>query len=125
MLFLVVMALTGKDYDYISLPGFPINKADFDAAAEKAMDKKDRDKGGMAFYSEGEYFEVRYHAVTQKEYDRIMALYNSVDTIHRADNALAEIITDVAGAYFAGDKSLEETAEQIQRRAMLYVSEQK
>lgn len=114
-----------QDYDYIYLSGFPINKADFDAAAEKAMDKKDRDKGGMAFYSEGEYFEVRYHAVTQKEYDRIMALYNSVDTIHRADNALAEIITDVAGAYFAGDKSLEETAEQIQRRAMLYVSEQK
>lgn len=73
----------------------------------------------------GRLFEYDYHPVTQEEYDQIMALYNAVDTIYRWDDALGDIITDVAGAYFAGDKSLDETAELIQRRAELYVSEQK
>ena len=67
---------------------------------------------------------VRYDKVSQEEYDQIMALYNAVDTFYRQNINLETIIEEAAGAYFAGDKSLDETAELIQNRAKLYVSEQ-
>ena len=53
-----------------------------------------------------------------------MALYNASEGIYRDDRALTDIIYDIAGACFAGDKSVEETMELIQNRAELYVSEQ-
>ena len=53
-----------------------------------------------------------------------MELYNAVDTVCRSNPSLETIIAEAAGAYFAGDKTLEETAELIQNRAALYVSEQ-
>ena len=53
-----------------------------------------------------------------------MALYEQVDTVLRVDSALADIIAGTAGAYFAGDKTLDETVELIQNRASLYISEQ-
>lgn len=65
-----------------------------------------------------------YYATTQKEYDQLMALYNAIDTYSRWDPGLEPIITEVAGTYFAGDKSLDETVGLIQNRANLYVSEQ-
>ena len=34
-----------------------------------------------------------------------------------------EIITDQAGAYFSGDKSLDETVKLIQDRVNLYINE--
>ena len=51
-------------------------------------------------------------------------LYEAVDGVYRWDDSLGEIILEIAGAYFAGDKSLDETAELIQNRAKLYISEQ-
>ena len=53
-----------------------------------------------------------------------MALYNAIDSYVRRDPSLTAIITETAGAYFAGDKSLDETADLIQNRASLYVNEQ-
>ena len=42
-----------------------------------------------------------------------MELYNAVDTVCRSNPSLETIIAAAAGAYFAGDKTLEETAELI------------
>ena len=66
-----------------------------------------------------------YHAVIQEEYDQIMDLYNAIDQVYAGDNEINEIAVSAAGAYFAGDKTLDEAAELIQNRASLYVSEQK
>lgn len=68
---------------------------------------------------------AEYHAATQEDLDQVMALYEQIDTVYRWDESLEEIITDVSGAYFAGDKTLDETAKLIQNRAQLYVSERK
>lgn len=68
---------------------------------------------------------VDLHAATQEDLDQVMALYEQIDTVYRWDESLEEIITDVSGAYFAGDKTLDETAKLIQNRAQLYVSERK
>lgn len=68
---------------------------------------------------------VDLHAATQEDLDQVMALYEQIDTVYRWDESLEEIITDVAGAYFAGDKTLDETTALIQNRAQLYVNERK
>lgn len=40
------------------------------------------------------------------------------------DQSLMEIINDEAGAFFAGEKTAEETAQIIQNRVQLYMAEQ-
>jgi len=122
-------------YDY-----FPVNKSDFEKAAEIAMTPEyltGRD-GTYVLDENGERIEIsrsseifegigeecRYYAVTREEYDRLMALYNAIETYSRAEPGLESIITDAAGAYFAGDKTIDETAALVQNRVSLYVNEQ-
>ncbi len=45
-------------------------------------------------------------------------------TVMRHDPEIWQIVHSQSLAYFAGDKSLEETAEQIQSRVSLYMAEQ-
>ncbi len=121
--YLRTLLLPKKDQFSEVFSAFPVNKEDMERLRKTAMAPMKYERS-FGFYSDGEYFTIQYHAVTQEEYDQLMALYDAVDTFHRKDNALSEIITEVAGAYFAGDKALEEAAELIQRRAQLYVNEQ-
>ena len=104
--------------------GFPINRSDFERLAKKAM-KDDGVSRGTSIYVDGQFVMVDFHPVTQAEYGQLMELYNAIETFKRTDAALSDIITDTAGAYFAGDKTLDETAALIQNRAQLYVNEQK
>ena len=62
-------------------------------------------------------------ATTQAEYDQVMELYNAVDSLYSYDQNIYDIVTDVAGSYFSGDRSLDDTASQIQSRVKLYVNE--
>ncbi len=55
--------------------------------------------------------------------DRFWRLYESTQQITGRNDALLDIVMEQADVYFAGDKSLEETAKLIQNRAHLYVSE--
>lgn len=64
-------------------------------------------------------------AATQEEYDQFMALYNAIDSLYSYDTSIYDIVNDLASAYFSGDKSVEETAGQIQSRVKIYVNEQK
>lgn len=104
--------------------GFPINKADFQRRAEFEMAQELTPASTSYRVGESEVT-VDLHAATQEDLDQVMALYEQIDTVYRWDESLEEIITDVAGAYFAGDKTLDETAKLIQNRAQLYVSERK
>ena len=54
-----------------------------------------------------------------------MALYESIDSLYGYDQSIYAIIEEQIGAYFAGDKSLDETVKLIQNRASLYVNENK
>ncbi len=53
-----------------------------------------------------------------------MPLYNAIDSYDSWDPDLESIIIETAGAYFAGDKSLDVTVWLIQNRANLYINEQ-
>lgn len=97
---------------------FPTNKESFEKMAQM-------DGNGKYAYSDSSGRTHFYKKPTQAEYDQVMALYESVDSVYRWDDSLGEIIMEIAGAYFSGDKTLDETVELIQNRAQLYVNEQK
>lgn len=119
---------------------FPVNKTDFQKAAELAMtpeyrinrdgtyDLNDNDEkieiSRNAESFEGIAADCRFYAATQEEYDQLLALYEAINTYSRWNPGLESIIIETAGAYFAGDKSLDDTAALIQNRASLYVNEQ-
>ena len=54
-----------------------------------------------------------------------MALYNAIDSISTYDENIYNIVNEVAGGYFNGDKTVQDTAKQIQDRVTLYVNEQR
>ena len=122
-----------------SFGGFPVNKSDFDKYMESAMTvayetdvngEQVLDESGepvkITQYSrwlgDGETIDV--YAATQEEVDQVMALYNAITTTYNYDQRIYDIIKDMAGAYFAGDRGLDDTATQIQSRVKLYMNEQ-
>ena len=66
-----------------------------------------------------------YHKATEEEVRRLDDFVNSIGRIELMDDNIFNIIEDVSPAYFAGDKTLDETAALIQNRVGLYVNEQR
>ena len=52
-------------------------------------------------------------------------LINQTKSVFTFDENLMNILTEETAAYFAGAKTLDETAAMIQNRASLYIAEQK
>ena len=122
-----------------SFGGFPVNKSDFDKYMESAMTEAyETDENGEKLLDEngepvkisqysrwlGDGNTIEVYAATQEEVDQVLALYNAVTTTYNYDQRIYDIISDMAGAYFAGDRSLDDTATQIQSRVKLYMNEQ-
>ena len=125
--------------DFTYSPGFPINKADFDEAmSPKWMENK---SGEIMLDAAGERIEkpgdglvalgapcsmVLFDlAPTEPQLARFMELYNAIDHVTPDMFDFYELIREPAEAYWAGDKSLDETAALIQSRASIYVNEQR
>ncbi|MDR0991354.1 MAG: extracellular solute-binding protein [Ruminococcus sp.] len=62
---------------------------------------------------------------TEADNAKMYALFDSIDGIHRENNAIINILSEEIAAYFATDKSAEETAKIIQNRATTYLEETK
>lgn len=62
--------------------------------------------------------------VTEEDIKACKELIESADIIVREDSSVLSIIEEEAAAYFAGDKTAEETAKIIQNRVQTYLSEQ-
>ena len=73
--------------------------------------------------NDGEQYSI--DAMSQEQADQVMALYNSIHTMNGSNDAIYNIVTEEAGAYFAGQRSLDDVASIIQNRVGLYVAEQK
>lgn len=119
--------------------GFPINRADFDGAAKADMEVEyARDESGEVIVGDdgepvilGQGYGflgglwVPLRPITQDDYDQAMELYDTAGPLLRQNEDIRGIVLDCAGACFAGDRTVEETAKAIQNRVELYLNEQK
>ena len=111
------------------LESFPMNRADFERTMEQArtpvMGMRNGELQEISRVRYGVYDDVSIpiDALTQEEYDLLMALYNAAEGTTDYDRNLINIITEQAGAYFAGDRSLDDTVAAIQSRVGLYLAE--
>ena len=94
--------------------GIPVNRADYDLLRRVCMNWK-------PFRDDPRH---EYHKATEDEVRRFDDFVNSIGRIELMDDNIFNIIEDVSPAYFAGDKTLDETAALIQKRVGLYVNEQ-
>ncbi len=79
-------------------------------------------KGGIGT-STGEVFE--FYALTQEQADELMELIESTDKISSGNEKMYDIVAKHAKAYYAGDKTLDETVKYIQSEANIYINEQR
>ncbi len=63
--------------------------------------------------------------LTQEQVDYFISIINSVSGSYRMDEELLTVVSEEAGAYFAGQKPAEEVARLIQNRVWTYVNEQR
>ncbi len=114
--------------DYFNT-SFPVNRKGFEYLWEMSSTPEYLPDGTeIPKFSEGGYgydgSEVLdYLASPQRHYDQVMEIYNATNSITWDDDDLWNIVSEQAQVYFAGDRSLDETAKMIQNRAELYVSE--
>lgn len=137
---MLISRYVGKDKDALwNLYRLPTNKADFEWMVEKSMipDGYETDADGNQVLDEngnpieisnssmswGGGFSVEFYAATEEDRETLMDLYNKTESMNGRDESIYEIVTDVAGGYFAGDKTLDDAAAQIQSRVKLYVDE--
>ena len=121
--------------------GFPSNRHAFEARAKEAMTPEyqiDPATGQPAIdpetgekieisnhgYGIGNDFSIEIYSMKQEEYDALMALYERCSSVYSSDQEIMDIIMEEAAAFFDGQKTAEETANLIQNRLSLYISEQ-
>lgn len=98
--------------------GIPINGTSYKRERAECLSLK------HGFFWDGEVISFD-EPMTLEACQQIEALYNTPRSSISIDKEILDIVTEVAGAYFAGDKSLDETVQLIQNRVTLYVNEQK
>ena len=117
--------------------GFAANKEQFEKNAAEAMKVEYMTDGegnpildlngdpiqeSSTGYGMGDLM-VNIQATSQEEYNQVMDLYNAIDTLASSDNSIYDIVKEVAGSYFAGDRSLDDAAALIQNKVTIYVNE--
>jgi len=111
---------------------FPSNRAALNRVIEEAMTplyqagsagaQIEQPKGGMGLSMSAT---VDFYAATQKQVDQLLDAIDRASGVWGADENLLGIVKEEASAFFAGAKTARETADLIQARAQIYVSEQK
>lgn len=77
--------------------------------------------GGGFSYIDGWSF--TYHVTTEEEANQVMELLELSTQTVELDEDIYKIITEEAGSYFSGQKSVDEVVEVIQRRVQLFMDE--
>lgn len=122
-----------EDYQDQYVYNFPSNKAVFDRRLEEASTPQyytDPETGEQKEQSRGGYWiddgtTVEVYALTQEQVDKVMTLINATERLYSYDETIYNVISDECGAFFAGQKSAEETAKLVQSRLNIYVNEKR
>lgn len=112
--------------------GFPVSKKAYRTMAEKAMQPKTytyTDENGEEItqeYNNELYINGKSVAIPiaqQKDIDEVTRMIENTDSRAMIDQNISNIINEESGAFFAGQKSAEETARIIQNRVSVYIGE--
>ena len=109
---------------------FPALKSAFDKKLDEAMEPPYYlDENGKKVKYEDTYYiggeEIKINPLTQKERDLLEDyITNAKPAVFYYNEEVTNIITEETEAYFAGDKTAEQTAEIIQNRVSILISEQ-
>lgn len=98
--------------------GFPLSESGIKDSIETHIER--------SADSSGEYHagSVVFHADTEYAVSKLPELLESVGRAYRHDENVYNIVVEEAAAFFAGDKTAQETARLIQSRIQIYVAEQ-
>lgn len=100
----------------------PINKTDYLLVCKAELKGKSVTTGPSAFLSPNRVF---IETSDKQDQERFDALIDNTCLFYWPDDALADVVWESIGPYFAGDRSLDDTIALVQNRATLYVNEQK
>ena len=66
----------------------------------------------------------QHHAMNEEDIQRYRDLADSTTLLYWPENDLSEIVWETLGAYFAGDRTLDDTIRLLENRVSLYLHEQ-
>ncbi|NLL38214.1 MAG: extracellular solute-binding protein [Clostridiales bacterium] len=119
--------LQGKESPIIEPFGFPTNKESLNAIISRVTRPFPlKDENGNPYPRSANVYNTHYEFefVTQDQVNKFLELIDASVRVLYKDYFLTSIIMEECAAFFAGDKSAEETAKLIQHRANIYVNEQ-
>lgn len=119
-----IMAVTDPDRDApTTFPdhGIPLRKEAFLDELERSM--LDTEDENFLMYGWLNAQRKPYEPLTQEDVDYIYNLVSSIEEARFRNDLVYDIILEEAGAFFAGDKTVDETAKLIQSRVSLYLGE--
>ena len=106
----------------------PVLRSTFEKNVQDATKKPyyTDENGNKVEYDETYYIngeEILLPQLTQEQVDRIVSFVESVNKRGYYNEAISNIISEEAGAYFSGQKSARDVAGVIQSRVQVYVNE--
>ena len=109
--------------------GLPVNKSAFEKMCKEAMQTEYEEKKGESVpvekarvSFEGEQ-SIPIYQISEAQADSLKKVVGGAAVFSGYDSGLHTILLEESEAYFAGDKTLDETVEIMQKRAVLYMNE--
>ncbi len=99
---------------------FPVNKKSYEQMVKETLE--DKEEYNKFYYLGNEEFDIGFPM--QEEMDKLTEYIGSITQSSFYDDSVMEIIDEETQMYFAGDQDAKQTAEMIQSRVGLYLSEQ-
>jgi hypothetical protein len=107
--------------------GFPLRISAYDALMESAKEKPYYMDGDEKVEYDRTYWigetQITINDNTDEDNERLFNYIKSLTTTTSYDTDLTNIITEEAGAYFSGQKTVDDVADIIQNRATTYINE--
>ncbi len=98
-----------------------LRKSVIDRQLEYAKKNDGREKASFQTEYSGERYPI--YSITEKQADDFLNILYQVDKSSTVDEKIYTIVCEETDAYFAGEKSMDEVIDNIEKRTWIYVSE--
>ena len=112
-----------EDYGFYIKIKIPINKTDYARVCKYDLARHTMATGGPSGFLSPNL--VSIDTPDKQDKERFDALIDNTCLFYWPDDALADVVWESIGPYLAGDRGLDDTIDLVQKRATLYVNEQK